>query len=160
MKQYFEKLKKYNRTHRLIGNVSCETLVSEATKAIRNSEDLIKGFTTMVDVGSGSGVLAYAWLKSSPDRRVVALEPDRKALAFLLDAFAEESRAIVVGDRIENFKEQRVLDFCPDKSKLFFAARAFSSTESLEVLYLRSKLKFPLFIFDKSEDRYSLIKKF
>ena len=160
MKQYFEKLKQFNRTHRLIGNVSCETLVKEASKAIKNSEDLIKGFTTMVDVGAGSGVLAYAWLNSSPDRRVVALEPDRKALAFLFDAFAEESRAIVMGDRIENLKEQQVLDFCPDRSKLFFAARAFSSTESLEVLYSRSNLRFPLFVFDKSEDRYSLIKKF
>lgn len=160
MKQYFDKLKKYNRTHRLIGNVSCETLVSEATKAIRNSEDLLKGYTTMVDVGSGSGVLAYAWLNGSPDRRVIALEPDRKALAFLVDVFAEESRAIVVGERIENLREQRILDFCPDRTKVFFAARAFSSHESLELLFLHSKLKFPLFVFEKNEDRCAMIKKF
>jgi 16S rRNA G527 N7-methylase RsmG len=160
MKQYFDKLKKYNRTHRLIGNVSCETLVSEATKAIKNSEELLRGYTTMVDVGSGSGILAYAWLNSSPDRRVIALEPDKKALAFLVDVFAEENRAIVIGERIENLREQRVLDFCPDKARLFFAARAFSSNESLELLYLRSKLKFPLFVFEKNEDKCLMIKKF
>jgi 16S rRNA G527 N7-methylase RsmG len=160
MKQYFDKLKQYNRVHRLIGNVSCETLVSEAKKALKNSEELLRGYTTMVDVGSGSGVLAYAWLNSSPEHRVVALEPDKKALAFLVDAFSEESRAIVIGERIENLREQRVLDFCPDKTKVFFASRAFSSNESLELLYLRSKLKFPLFVFEKNEDKCLMIKKF
>jgi 16S rRNA G527 N7-methylase RsmG len=160
MKQYFDKLKRYNRTHRLIGNVSCETLVSEATKAIKNSEEQLRGFTTMVDVGSGSGVLAYAWLNSSPDRRVIALEPDKKALAFLVDVFAEENRALVIGERLESLGEQRVLDFCSDKQKIFFAARAFSSNESLDLLFVRSKLKYPLFVFEKNEERCFLIKKF
>jgi DNA-binding XRE family transcriptional regulator len=86
--------------------------------------------------------------------RTLAFSPERKMIL-------EDAKQVLKAAMMTlTPKEQRILDFCPDRTKVFFAARAFSSHESLELLFLHSKLKFPLFVFEKNEDRCAMIKKF
>ena len=160
MKQFCENLRAFNKVHRLIGNVSCETLITEALQSIQNSEAALSEYSVMVDVGAGSGVLGYAWLLSKPSHRLILVEPDRKALSFLINAFAEETRALVLGERLENLRLSRLSDFERDPAKIFLATRAFSSNHPLKYLYEQSELKLPLFSFEKVESKHYLVKKF
>lgn len=159
---FCSELSRYNKTHRLIGNVSCETLVRESFEAIQNSLNDIGQKKTMVDVGAGSGVLGYAWLISNPQSRVIFLEPDKKAVAFLHLFFASdrttEKKTRVLGKRLESLSAEELLSFEPDANSIFFAARAFSSNETLESCYRDSRLQFPLYNFEKNSGSFLLRK--
>jgi len=153
---FCKELAKYNKVHRLIGNVSCETLLRESLAAIEASKKECSAYSTMVDVGAGSGVLGYAWILSGQDRRTVFLEPDKKAVAFLHMFFSTYKNTRVVHKRLEDLKSEEVLSLEPDKGKAFLAARAFSSSMSLEDAYKKSQLDMPLFNFEKTDTSYSL----
>lgn len=160
MKQFCHELSKYNQVHRLIGNVSCETLLAESHAAIKNSAAELSQYQTMIDVGAGAGILGFAWIESSLSRQSVLLEPDKKALGFLHSFFAGEKRARVADGRLETFDLKVLGDFAKDESKIFLAARAFSSNDSLEALYKKSGLILPLFVFEERGGKYFLAKKF
>lgn len=155
---FCKELSKYNKVHRLIGNVSCETLLSESLEAIQSTEQEFAAYTTMVDVGAGSGVLGYAWMLSGQNRRTVFLEPDKKAVAFLHMFFSTYKNSRVVHKRLEDLKIEDVLVLEPVEVRSFLAARAFSSSLSLEDAYKKSQLKLPLFNFGKTDNSYSLVK--
>ncbi len=152
---------KYNRVHRLIGNVSCETLVKESLSAIKAAS--LDAYTVMVDIGAGSGVLGYAWLKSSLGRRVILLEPDRKASGFLVGYFSADPRARVISKKIEDLSLDELLSFESDAKKIFCAARAFSSNIALDEAYAKSGLPFSLYSFskngEKTENSFALLQK-
>lgn len=114
----------------------------------------------MVDVGAGSGVLGYAWLLAHPENKVLFLEPDKKAVAFLHLFFATDKstqkRTKVLGKRLEDLKLEELLAFEPDLSQIFLAARAFSGSEPLESCYHIAKLPVPLYSFEKISDSFIL----
>src|SRR5687767_12351923 len=101
---FCSEVSRYNKTHRLIGNVSCETLVRESFQAIHNSLDSLGERRLMVDVGAGAGVLGYAWLVAHPENKVIFLEPDKKAVAFLHLFFSSDKntqkRTKVLGKKL------------------------------------------------------------
>ncbi|MEZ4813600.1 MAG: RsmG family class I SAM-dependent methyltransferase [Bdellovibrionota bacterium] len=147
-------LKEYNKTHRLIGNVSCETLVSESLKAIKATRESLQPFTLMVDVGAGAGVFGYAWLRSAANRKLVLLEPDKKATGFLRLYFSTHQRAKVIHKRLEDLKLEELLLIEPNVSAICLGSRAFSSNKTLEECYEASGLKIPLFVFEKESVKY------
>lgn len=149
---------KYNKVHRLIGNVSCETLVKESSSALNNSQKQLNNHSVLVDIGAGAGVLGYAWLKSNLSRRVIFLEPDRKAAAFLHLYFSKETRARVIQKRFEDLKLEELLSFEPIQDKIVLASRAFSSNLSLEDAYKTSGLTLPLYSFHRSDTGFSMEK--
>jgi 16S rRNA G527 N7-methylase RsmG len=155
---YCAELFKYNQVHRLIGNVSCETLVNESSLAIKASIKDLENYTTMVDIGAGAGILGYAWLKSNLKRQVIFLEPDQKACAFLHGYFATEPRAKVIQKRLTQLTMEEVSSFEPDSTKVFMAARAFSSRLGIEESYRNTELTHPLFNFQKTDAGFSLKK--
>lgn len=156
---FCSELSRYNKTHRLIGNVSCETLVRESVEAIQNSLGDLVDKRVMVDVGAGSGVLGYAWLLAHEENRVLFLEPDKKAVAFLHLFFSTSKKTRVLGKRLEDLSAQELLSFEPNEDKLFLAARAFSSYESLESCYEKSALSLPLYSFEKIDNGFALLRK-
>jgi 16S rRNA G527 N7-methylase RsmG len=159
MKHYCEQLREYNKVHRLIGNVSCETLIAESLKALKSTKALSE-FDLMIDVGAGAGILGQAWLSISPDHKAVFMEPDKKALAFLRGYYSNISRATVVGSKLENFVLSEISEFALNTKGAFLAARAFSSSGSIDDLYRESGLSLPLFVFEKDQDKAVMKKKF
>jgi 16S rRNA G527 N7-methylase RsmG len=157
---FCSELSRYNKTHRLVGNVSCETLVRESFEAVQASMSSLSEKRVMVDVGAGSGVLGYAWLLAHPENKVLFLEPDKKAVAFLHLFFATDKntqkRTKVIGKRLEELNNEELLSFEADIAKVFLAARAFSGSESLESCYEKSKLDVPLYSFEKNADSFIL----
>ncbi len=156
---FCSELSKYNKVHRLIGNVSCETLLIESLAAIESASKECSEYTTMIDVGAGSGVLGYAWLLSGQDRRVIFLEPDKKAVAFLHMFFSTHKNTRVIHKRLEELKVEEIAAFEAQAHKCFLAARAFSSSMSLDDAYKKSQLDLPLYSFEKNENSYSLLKR-
>ena len=160
---FCSELSRYNKTHRLVGNVSCETLVRESYEAVCASLDSLADKRVMVDVGAGSGVLGYAWLIAHPENKVLFLEPDKKAVAFLHLFFSTDKntqkRSKVIGKRLEDLKVEEVLSFEPNLEKYFLAARAFSGSDSLESCYEKSNLDIPLYTFEKTEAGFKLLLK-
>ena len=137
MKQFCDELAAFNLIHRLIGNVSCETLLKESQQAIANSHSMINEYKTMIDIGAGCGVLGYAWLSGTLDRQIVLVEPDRKAAAFLVGFFAGNPRAKVIQSRIENLRASHLDKVEFNTKNIFAASRAFSGSQSLKSAYLR-----------------------
>jgi 16S rRNA G527 N7-methylase RsmG len=156
---FCSELSRYNKTHRLIGNVSCETLVRESVEAIQNSLIDLADKRVMIDVGAGSGVLGYAWLLAHEENRVIFLEPDKKAVAFLHLFFSTSKKTKVLGKRLEDLSDQELLSFEPNRDKMFLASRAFSSHESLESCYEKSGLAFSLYSFEKTANGFVLLQK-
>jgi 16S rRNA G527 N7-methylase RsmG len=167
MKQNHEsfcsELFKYNKVHRLIGNVSCETLVKESLASFRTSKDILATYDgdatsggVMVDIGAGAGILGYAWLKSGVNRRVIFVEPDNKAVAFLRGYFSKEPRAKVIQKKLDDLTLKDISSFEENKERIFLAARAFSSNKSIEECYQASGLDLPLYVFRKNFDVFSL----
>lgn len=155
MKQKFcDELRQYNKVHRLIGNVSCETLVRQSIDAFTNTGSELDAYLTMIDVGAGSGILGYAWLLGSPERRCIFVEPDGKAVSFLHSYFGGESRARVIGRKLEDVRLAEISDFIVDSSKVLLATRAFSSFRTLEECYQLSQLPYPLYTFDEEDKQF------
>ena len=162
VKQYLDALRSWNTIHRLIGNVSCETLFKESLDAIKNSEKDLSNFSTMSDLGAGSGILGAAWLSLNPSNKCIFLEPDRKAAAFLLSYFGSAAFS-------ERLESPGILDRMLRKypgtntTNTFIASRAFSSNDTLENIYIKSELsEYELYNFEanpKVLDSYSLVKK-
>lgn len=149
-------LRRYNKTHRLIGNVSCETLVHESLRAIANSREEFSDYSLMVDVGAGAGILGYAWMLSGEGRGAIFLEPDKKAVAFLHLHFSTYKGTKVIHKRLEDLKLEDLTALEPNVQKIFLAARAFSSSMPIEECYRKAQLHIPLFNFEKKQEDYFL----
>lgn len=156
IEHFCSELRRYNKTHRLIGNVSCETLLHESLSAIKNSEALLSDYSLMVDVGAGAGILGYAWMLSGEGRRTVFLEPDKKAVAFLHLFFSTQKGAKVIHKRLEDPGLDELLRAEAANERVFLAARAFSSSASLLACYTKSQLNVPLFNFEKTQETFVL----
>lgn len=163
MKQYCEALRSFNTIHRLIGNVSCETLVNQSLMSIKSAKKELSGYDVMLDIGAGAGILGYAWLEanqgSNINKGVIFVEPDVKAQSFLRSFFGSNPRVIIIGKKLEFVTQEMIASLTNCNKKVFAASRAFSASATLESIYRRTGLPFPLYVFEKSNEQFYLTKK-
>jgi len=154
-KDYLLSLEKWNKVHRLYGNSSAADLLDESIASLSDSmgflEPVLSSGGSFLDVGAGAGFMGAACLCLFPSSRVIFLEPNAKAVGFLLSYFAKLDKTLVVRDKIESVSRETF-----GQAELFSASRAFySKNESLLSLWERSALRNdPLYKFcvDKNED--------
>ncbi|MBS1982876.1 MAG: class I SAM-dependent methyltransferase [Bdellovibrionales bacterium] len=144
LRAYFEAVKEWDFTHRLVGQKPVTELMREATDSLNSLQAKESLPSTIVDIGAGSGLMGMAWLCLSENHRAVFVEPKAKARAFLLNLCSSvipelSDRTLVLGGKVEDVSRETVASFA--NGAFFGVARAFSGASSLEEALLRSQLK-------------------
>jgi len=158
---YCSEVRAWNRVHSLIStNKSPAVLFEECLLAFssfyKDSKDF--KYTQIIDIGSGSGVLGFAWLSLDPSHRCMFIEPILKKSSFILNLCTKigisPKRYSVISEKIENIKNTI------DDENIFCASRAFSGSKSLEEAVGESVFyDLPLYTFHKNKEEEFSFKK-
>lgn len=164
-KTYVDAVRAWDKVHRIVGKEDPARLYKQSKESLSSALKAYPLSPTLVDIGAGSGMMAWAWLELSPNHKAILVEPKKKSQAFLLNYITGvcpelAPRVMVIGALFDDVSRETVAKFAPEG--FFCVARAFSGTDSLETVIARSEFsKDPCYVFSadiaqSGKQKYSL----